>query len=115
MESMEKVLRPPSCQHKTPPLMMLNSALYLFSTSKVARMSDILLHAGYDDLFNHFTNKLLADPDWAETKAGFNYFYWLNRNIRVTYILEGEANRFATWAYNLIHPQAHIREISPYK
>ncbi len=68
--------------------MELSGALYLLHTSKLVRTPEVLLNASYDKLFYHFTCKLLADPAWAEMEEGYNSFYWSNRNISVSYILE---------------------------
>ncbi len=70
--------------------MKLSRALYLLHTSKLVRMPEVLSNTSYDELFYHFTHELLADPAWAETDAGYDYFYWSNRNISVLYILEKE-------------------------
>ncbi len=96
-------------------LMELSRALYLLHTGKLVRMPEVLIHASYDDLFNHFTTKLLADPIWAETEAGYNYFYTSNRNYNILWILEKEADKFATQAHCLICPDIQIRDISPYR
>ncbi len=84
--------------------MELSSALYLLHTGKLVRMPKVSIHASYDDLFKHFTTELLTDPAWAEIKAGYDYFYMSNRNLAVLWILDKEANIFATQAYHLIHP-----------
>ncbi len=46
---------------------------------------------------------------------GYNYFYFSNQNLTISWILEKEADRFTTQAYRLIHPRVQIRDISPYK
>ncbi len=95
--------------------MELSRALYLLHTGKLVRTPEVLIHASYDDLFKHFTTELLADPAWAETKAGYDYFYLSNRDLAISWILEKEVDRFATQAYCLIHPGIQIRDISPYR
>ncbi len=47
-------------------LVELSRALYLLYTGKMVRMLEELINTSYDNLFNHFTNELLADPTWAE-------------------------------------------------
>ncbi len=97
------------------PPMELSRALYLLYTGKMVEIPEELFNTSYDILFTHFTNKLLADPTWAEMEAGYNYFYFSNRNLAISWILEKEADRFATQVYRLIHPNIQIRNISPYQ
>ncbi len=97
------------------PPMGLSRALYLLYTGKTTKMPEALINISYDELFTHFTNELLADPAWAETEAGYNYFYLSNRNLTISWILEKEADRFATQAYHLIYHGIQVRDISPYK
>ncbi len=121
MVSMSQVQSDPPSFHDTPPqalpqpLMELSRALYLLHTGKLVRMLEVLIHANYDNLFNHFTDELLVDPTWAETEGGYNYFYMSNRNYNISWILEKEADRFTIQAHRLIHPDIQIRDISPYQ
>ncbi len=109
-------MEPPS-HHDTSlqPPMELSRTLYLLYTGKMTRIPEELTNTSYDELFTHFTNELLADPAWAETEAGYNYFYLSNWNLTVSWILEKEADRFITQVYCLIHPEIQVRDISPYK
>ncbi len=94
--------------------MTLSSPLYLLLMEKLTWMPEMLTYITYHNLFNHFAYKLLANPTWAETEAGINYFHYTQQNISVSYILQGEAGRFACQAYNLIHLDAPMGVISPY-
>ncbi len=63
--STEQVENPPTeppSHHDTPlqPPMELNRPLYLLYTSKLTRIPEDLFNTSYDDLFTHFTNKLLC-------------------------------------------------------
>lgn len=98
------------------PSQTLCSAIYLFNTGKLTRTLEVLLTATYDNLFKHFVHKLLANPAWAETEAGYNYFHYSQKmKISINYILQAKAGQFACLLYNDIHPETPIGVISPYR
>lgn len=51
-------------------------ALYLLSTGKLVCVPCVLVDATLEELFEHFREELLADPDWARTPAGIDYAHY---------------------------------------
>ncbi|PBK91257.1 hypothetical protein ARMGADRAFT_1082063 [Armillaria gallica] len=78
----------------------MSQALYLLSTGKLVQIPEVLFCAPLLDLFNHFLNKLVEDPNWAITPAGMDYTHY-----RYSYILKEEARHFACITYNMIHQE----------
>lgn len=90
--------------------MTMSRALYLLSTGKLAQIPEMLFRAPLIDLFNHFMNELVEDPDWASTPAGIDYNHY-----GYSYILKEEARHFATFAYNMIHQEQTIQVPARYR
>ncbi len=85
-------------------LITIARALYLLATGKLVHIPDVLLLAPFELLFNHFKEELVADPDWTRTLARIDYAYYGYK-----YILNTEANHFASQAYNMIHQDLPIQ------
>ncbi|PBK92249.1 hypothetical protein ARMGADRAFT_1081027 [Armillaria gallica] len=109
MEICGEVVPPPAPPHQATPL-SLGWALYLLSTGRLTAVPEVLHHAPILDLFNHFIQELVEDPNWAETPAGLDYTHY-----GYSYILKEEARHFACITWNMLHQEQRVEVPACYR